>query len=129
MAVERAVRQLIELDALEVAALTIPSHTSYLSSTELTSTYLSSPNLYPVPLNLNLLHLTLSTSPLPTSPPPPSPQVGVTPGAGLKGGTRYEQLTPLGKHLSALPVDVRIGTPTTPPYPQASAAPKTLSYP
>ena len=44
--------------------------------------------------------------------------MGVTPGAGLKGGTRYEQLTPLGKHLSALPVDVRIGTPAThPPTP------------
>ena len=37
MAVDRAVRQLIELDALEVAALTIPSHTTYLYSTELTS--------------------------------------------------------------------------------------------
>jgi len=45
MAVDRAVRQLIELDALEVAAHTIPSHTSYLSSNELTSTYISSPNL------------------------------------------------------------------------------------
>ena len=45
MAVDRAVRQLIELDALEVAALTIPSHTTYLSSTELSSTYISSPNL------------------------------------------------------------------------------------
>ena len=45
MAVERAVRQLIELDALEVAALTIPSNATYLYSTELTSTHLSSPNL------------------------------------------------------------------------------------
>ena len=126
MAVDRAVRQLIELDALEVAALTIPSHTTYLYSTELTSTYLSSPNLYPVPLDLtNPPNATSLYSPNLS----PSPKVGVTPGAGLKGGTRYEQLTPLGKHLSALPVDVRIGTPTTPPYPQAGAAPKTLSYP
>ena len=54
--------------------------------------------------------------------------MGVTPGAGLKGGTRYEQLTPLGKHLSALPVDVRIGTPST-PLSIGCPAPKTLSYP
>ena len=36
-------------------------------------------------------------------------EVGVSPGAGLKGGTHFEQLTPLGAHLAALPVDVRIG--------------------
>ena len=61
--------------------------------------------------------------------------MGVTPGAGLKGGTRYEQLTPLGKHLSALPVDVRIGTHATPPLPlgwrraQDPLLPLIITYP